>query len=59
LDFKITQLNDTTHDTAFATIYNYFRDVNDLVFLCVEDFLKECEDFVDQRTADSYEDLGV
>ncbi len=36
---------------SFATIYNYFRDVNDLVFLCVIDFQKECEEAVKQKTA--------
>ncbi len=27
---------------SFATIYNYFRDVNDLLFHCVQDFQQEC-----------------
>ena len=34
---------------SFATIYNYFRDVNELVFHCVEDFYQECVEFVDSR----------
>lgn len=31
---------------SYATLYNYFKDVNDLIFLCVEDFQQECEEFV-------------
>ncbi|NSL85757.1 TetR/AcrR family transcriptional regulator [Chitinophaga sp. Mgbs1] len=27
---------------SFATLYNYFKDVKDLVFLCVKDFRAEC-----------------
>jgi AcrR family transcriptional regulator len=30
---------------SFATIYNYFRDVNELVFHCVNDFQEECRRF--------------
>src|SRR5258708_12719872 len=26
-----------------ATMYSYFKDVNDLVFLCVHDFYEECK----------------
>lgn len=28
---------------SFATLYNYFKDVKELVFLCVNDFQAECE----------------
>jgi AcrR family transcriptional regulator len=28
---------------SFATLYNYFKDVKELVFLCVNDFQDECE----------------
>ncbi len=28
---------------SFATLYNYFKDVKELVFLCVNDFQEECE----------------
>jgi AcrR family transcriptional regulator len=31
---------------SFATLYNYFKDVKDLVFFCVKDFQKECEEHV-------------
>jgi AcrR family transcriptional regulator len=34
---------------SYATLYNYFKDVNDLVFLCVNDFQKECADFVENQ----------
>src|SRR5512145_2329275 len=35
---------------SFATMYNYFRDVNELVFLCASDFQQECREFVDDQT---------
>ncbi|MCF8296261.1 MAG: TetR/AcrR family transcriptional regulator [Saprospiraceae bacterium] len=35
---------------SFATMYNYFRDVNELVFLCVSDFQNECKEFVESHT---------
>ncbi len=35
---------------SYATLYSYFRDVNDLVFVCVHDFQKECEAFVAEQT---------
>lgn len=34
---------------SYTTMYNYFRHVNELVFLCVEDFLAEIEEFADAR----------
>jgi AcrR family transcriptional regulator len=27
---------------SYATLYNYFKDVNELIFLCVNDFQEEC-----------------
>src|SRR5512133_1434274 len=27
---------------SYATLYNYFEDVNELTFLCVNDFYEEC-----------------
>ena len=27
---------------SYATLYNYFKDLKDLVFLCVKDFQEEC-----------------
>jgi len=35
---------------SFATMYNYFRDINELVFLCASDFQQECKEFVDDQT---------
>lgn len=35
---------------SYATLYNYFKDVNELIFHCVEDFNQECEEFVSFRT---------
>lgn len=31
---------------SYATLYNYFKDIRDLIFSCVEDFLEECRIFV-------------
>lgn len=31
---------------SYATMYSYFKDVNDLVFLCVHDFYEECKQHV-------------
>lgn len=31
---------------SYATLYNYFKDIRDLVFSCVEDFMSECREFV-------------
>ncbi len=36
---------------SYATLYNYFKDINELVFLCVDDFQRECNAFVEQQTA--------
>ncbi len=38
---------------SYATLYNYFKDVNDLVFLCVHDFQEECKLFVENQTKKS------
>ena len=35
---------------SYATLYNYFKDIRDLIFSCVEDFMAECRDFVVQNT---------
>jgi len=34
---------------SYTTMYNYFKDVNDLIFVCVEDFFEECRVFVAQN----------
>jgi AcrR family transcriptional regulator len=43
---------------SYATLYNYFKDVNDLVFLCVNDFQKECKAFVTSKIQQEPEGLG-
>lgn len=35
---------------SYATIYNYFKDVRDLIFACIEDFQQECIDYIDEQT---------
>ncbi len=35
---------------SYATLYNYFKDIRDLIFSCVEDFMAECRDFVIRHT---------
>ncbi len=37
---------------SYATLYNYFNDVKDLIFECVKDFQTECEKFVDSEKGD-------
>ncbi len=34
---------------SFATLYNYFKDVKELVFLCVDDFQQECAAEITQK----------
>ncbi|MFO7369698.1 MAG: TetR/AcrR family transcriptional regulator, partial [Bacteroidales bacterium] len=36
-----------------ATLYNYFKDINELVFLCVSDFQVECSNFIAGQTEKS------
>jgi AcrR family transcriptional regulator len=39
---------------SYATLYNYFKDVKELVFECVRDFQDECAAFIETATpADS------
>lgn len=35
---------------SYATLYNYFKDINDLIFLCVNDFYEECAQHVHDHT---------
>lgn len=35
---------------SYATLYHYFKDVNELIFLCVHDFQEECKQFVADQT---------
>ncbi len=38
---------------SYATLYNYFKDLNDLIFECVKDFQEECEKAVKNKTRKS------
>lgn len=38
---------------SYATMYHYFRDVKELIFLCVGDFQKEIEKYVAEQTIDT------
>ena len=38
---------------SYATLYNYFKDINELVFLCVSDFQEECSNFTASQTKKS------
>ncbi len=35
---------------SYATLYNYFKDANELIFECVHDFLEECRHFIRKET---------
>lgn len=35
---------------SYTTLYNYFKDVNELIFLCVIDFQEECNQFAEGKT---------
>lgn len=37
---------------SYATLYNYFKDVKDLIFECVEDFQQECKEEIMAKTED-------
>jgi AcrR family transcriptional regulator len=37
---------------SYATLYNYFKDIKELIFFCVKDFEDECEAFIKDRTID-------
>jgi AcrR family transcriptional regulator len=34
---------------SYATLYNYFKDLSDLIFECVKDFQAECESIVKSK----------
>ena len=42
---------------SYATLYNYFKDVKDLIFECVVDFQDECEQFVHSEISDGDDGL--
>lgn len=35
---------------SYATLYNYFKDIKDLVFECIKDFQSECQEIVNSET---------
>jgi len=35
---------------SYATMYHYFKDVQELIFVCVQDFQDECRDMVEAGT---------
>ncbi|HET53825.1 MAG TPA: TetR/AcrR family transcriptional regulator [Ignavibacteria bacterium] len=43
---------------SYATLYNYFSDVNELIFECINDFQEECEEFIEARTKKSERGLN-
>jgi AcrR family transcriptional regulator len=38
---------------SYTTLYGYFKDVNDLIFECVNDFQQECSEYVSQKAGNS------
>lgn len=38
---------------SYATLYNYFKDVKELVFECIKDFEIECEETIKRETSKS------
>lgn len=36
---------------SYATLYNYFKDVKELIFECVKDFQEECHEHIEAETA--------
>ena len=43
---------------SYATLYNYFKDLNELIFICVEDFQKEAAEFIERKSADAPRGIG-
>lgn len=35
---------------SYATLYNYFKDVTDVINECINDFAEECQEYVDEKT---------
>jgi len=44
---------------SYTTIYNYFEDLNDLIFYCVQDFYQECSDFVNGESNSTESSLTI
>lgn len=40
---------------SYATLYNYFKDLRDLIFECVRDFQEECESQIEHEIHDASE----
>ncbi len=38
---------------SYATLYNYFRDIKELIFICVKDFQEEALAFINEREINS------
>jgi AcrR family transcriptional regulator len=38
---------------SYATLYNYFKDIKELIFICVQDFQLEAENFILEQSCDS------
>lgn len=38
---------------SYATLYNYFKDIKELIFICVNDFQTEAEAFIGERTREA------
>ncbi|NVO21512.1 MAG: TetR/AcrR family transcriptional regulator [Bacteroidetes bacterium] len=34
---------------SYATLYNYFKDIKELIFICVQDFQKEAEILINEK----------
>lgn len=43
---------------SYATLYNYFKDVRDLIFCCVDDFLEECRRSIEEAPASKRNSLS-
>lgn len=43
---------------SYATLYNYFKDINELVFVCVEDFQSEIDRYVADKIEKGSKGLG-
>jgi AcrR family transcriptional regulator len=43
---------------SYATLYNYFKDIHELIFLCVKDFQNECREMVESGSAELEPGMG-
>lgn len=35
---------------SYATLYNYFKDVTDVINECIKDFAEECQEYIEEKT---------